>query len=422
MKNTYKYIFQNEFISNVLKLSTSTIFSGITVAITLPIITTIFSASDLGKYQLLISIITLFGVVSSLKYEMAIVLPKDETVAEKVFKLCFLVLLIFCLFLGIILFFAENSLLKIINAESIAEISFLIPIGVFFFGLFEIIKYGLLRKKMFSEFSLARLYQVLSAQSLMIIFGWIKPTILSLFSAFITGLVFASALYIKKSIIRIKATLTISIIKVAVRFKKFPLFNSPMVFANTLSNELPVFFLAKYYSTEILGYYMLANRLLIIPMTLIGTAINKVYFQKASETFNRNKTKVLPLYIKTTKRLIALGLLPFIVIIVLSPAIIEIIFGKEWADSGLIMQIMAIGIFFKFTTSPIGTTFTVINKQEIAFYLTLFSLFLRFGVMLYFHESLTSLLWAITLSTTIYYVIYHFFIYRLLSKISKDNT
>ena len=167
---------------------------------------------------------------------------------------------------------------------------------------------------------------------------------------------------------------------------------------------------------------MLANRLLIIPMTLIGTAINKVYFQKASETFNRNKIKVLPLYIKTTKRLIALGLLPFIVIIVLSPAIIEIIFGKEWADSGLIMQIMSIGIFFKFTTSPIGTTFTVINKQEIAFYLTLFSLFLRFGVMLYFHESLTSLLWAITLSTTIYYVIYHFFIYRLLSKISKDNT
>ena len=183
MKNTYKHIFQNEFISNVLKLSTSTIFSGITVAITLPIITTIFSASDLGKYQLLISIITLFGVVASLKYEMAIVLPEDEIVAEKVFKLCFLVLLIFCLFLGIILFFAENSLLKIINAESIAEISWLIPFGVFFFGLFEIIKYGLLRKKMFSEFSLARLYQVLSSQSLMIIFGWIKPTILSLFSA-----------------------------------------------------------------------------------------------------------------------------------------------------------------------------------------------------------------------------------------------
>ena len=87
---------------------------------------------------------------------------------------------------------------------------------------------------------------------------------------------------------------------------------------------------------------MLANRLLIIPMTLIGTAINKVYFQKATETFNRNKTKVLPLYIKTTKRLIVLGLLPFIGIIVLSPAIIEIIFGKEWADAGLIMQIMAI--------------------------------------------------------------------------------
>ena len=122
---------------------------------------------------------------------------------------------------------------------------------------------------------------------------------------------------------------------------------------------------------------MLAYRLLIIPMTLIGTAINKVYFQKASETYNENKTKVLPLYIKTTKRLIAIGLIPFTSIILLSPDIIEVIFGEEWMTSGLIMQIMSIGIFFKFTTSPISTTFTILNKQEFSFYITLCFLIFR---------------------------------------------
>ena len=59
------------------------VFSGIFVTITLPIITKIYDASTLGKYQLLISIITSLGVISSLKYEMAIILPKTDAIAKK---------------------------------------------------------------------------------------------------------------------------------------------------------------------------------------------------------------------------------------------------------------------------------------------------------------------------------------------------
>ena len=53
-----------------------------------------------------------------------------------------------------------------------------------------------------------------------------------------------------------------------------------MVFSNTISNELPVFFIIKYHNMEMLGYFMLANRILVMPMNLLGTSIGKVYFQK----------------------------------------------------------------------------------------------------------------------------------------------
>ena len=74
MKINYKSLPQNDFFYNVIKISASTILSAIAIAIALPIITLIFSADELAKYQLLISVITLFGVVSCFKYEMAIVL------------------------------------------------------------------------------------------------------------------------------------------------------------------------------------------------------------------------------------------------------------------------------------------------------------------------------------------------------------
>ena len=421
MKTNYINKVPNDFFNNVLKISTSTIISALVVAIALPIITKMFSASILGKYQLLISIITIFGVISCFKYEMAIVLPEKDNIASNVLILCLLALSSFCLILLLIFYLTNGVLLKALNAENLIDTFWLVPIGVFFFGLFEIIKYSLLRKKLFNLFSKARVYQVLSTQSLMIVFGLINPSFISLFLAFISGHFISTAVFLKKSLMKIKPTKNIQIFEVAKKFKKFPFFNTPMVFANTLSNELPVFFLATYFSSETLGYFLLANRLIVIPMNLIGTAINKVYFQKASETFNENKKNLFALYINTTKKLILLGMPPLFMFYFSSDFIVDLIFGDKWVVTGQMMKIVAITAFFKFITSPIGTSFTIINKQDIAFYLTFLSLVLRFFIMLNFHYSISSLFWAFTISSAIYYIVYHIFVFRLLSEIARDN-
>ena len=421
MKTSYNNKIPNDFFNNVLKISTSTIISALVVAITLPIITKMFSASILGKYQLLISIINIFGVISCFKYEMAIVIPDKDDIASRVLILCLLALSSFCLILLLIFYLTNGVLLKALNAENLIDTFWLIPIGVLFFGLFEIIKYSLLRKKLFNHFSKARVYQVLSTQSLMIIFGLIKPSFISLFLAYISGHFISAMVYLKKSLMKIKPSKNIQIFKVAKKFKKFPFFNTPMVFANTLSNELPVFFLATYFSSETLGYFLLGNRLIVIPMNLIGTAINKVYFQKASETFNRNEKDLFELYISTTKKLILLGIPPLFVFYFLSDFIVDLIFGDNWVVTGQMMKIISFTAFFKFITSPIGTSFTIINKQDFAFYLTFLSLVLRFFIMLNFHNSISSLFWAFTISSAIYYIVYHIFVFRLLSEISKDN-
>ena len=207
---------------------------------------------------------------------------------------------------------------------------------------------------------------------------------------------------------------THSIKNLALRYKKFPLINSSMVFLNTLSIELPVFFIAKYFSMEMVGLYMLANRLSIIPMNLIGTAVNKVYLQKATETFNKNPEKLFSVYKQTVKRLFLLGIIPFIIILFFAPLLVRIIFGNEWIFSGTIMQILALGVFLKFSTSPISTTFTIVNKQETALYLTIVSLAVRFGSMYYFRSEIESLLWALTLSTALFYLVYNLFTYRVI--------
>ena len=151
MKTSYNNRIPNDFFNNVLKISTGTIISALVVTITLPIITKMFSASILGKYQLLISIINIFGVISCFKYEMSIVIPEKNDIASRVLTLCLLALSSFCIILLLIFYLTNGVLLKALNAENLIDTFWLIPIGVLFYGLFEIIKYSLLRKKLFNH-------------------------------------------------------------------------------------------------------------------------------------------------------------------------------------------------------------------------------------------------------------------------------
>ena len=404
----------SEFSKNVLKLSFSTVVASAVGRLTLPIITNIFSISDLGKYQLLVSIITMIGVVASLRYDMAIILPKEDAVASIMFKLSFLVLVGVTLVTAAVFYFFRYPLLTLLNAVELVNVALLIPAGVFFYGLLEIIKYGLVRKKKFSEFALVRVYQVSTTQFSAIGFGWFYPDFFILVGCYIFGLLIASFFYIKKSMIMIQEKTAHSIKNLAIQYKKFPLVNSSIVFLNTLSLEIPVFFLAKYFSMEMVGLYMLANRISVIPMSLFGTSVTKVYFQKATDTFNHKPEQLLNVYKKTVQRLAGIGLVPFLSIFLFAPFFMKLIFGNEWQFSGVIIQILAIGMFMQFTTSPISTTFTIMNKQEIALYLTIVSLAVRFGSMYFFRSDIESVFWALTLSTALFYLVYNLFIYRII--------
>ena len=247
-------------------------------------------------------------------------------------------------------------------------------------------------------------------------FGWFHPDFFSLFCSYIFGLIVSISLFFRHSTIAIKERTVQNIKKLVLRYKKFPIINSSLVFLNTLSNELPIFFLSKYFSMEIVGFYMLANRIVIIPLNLIGSSVNKVYFQKASETYNSSPYRLLRMYLKTVKRLALIGVIPFVLLLIFSPLFTQIIFGLEWEFSGIIMQILAISMFFKFITSPISTTFTIIYRQEIGLYLTIFSIVIRFGVMYYFRESFLSMLWALTLSTSLFYLLYNLCVYFTLTR------
>ena len=78
-----KWPIKSEFGQNVVKLVSGTAIAHIATFIATPFLTRLFSMQSLGDLQVFISTVMTFGVVASLKYEMAIVLPKEDEEGEK---------------------------------------------------------------------------------------------------------------------------------------------------------------------------------------------------------------------------------------------------------------------------------------------------------------------------------------------------
>lgn len=417
----YKFKIKSPFTKNVLNLFYGLSLKNLITFLALPILTRLYTSEDFGNFQLLLSIIMIFSVVISLKYEMAIVLPKYKKESDYLILISLITLCFTTLILGLLFLFAGDSILKILNAPVLSPYVLFIIIGIFFTGLMLTSRFILVREKQFKELSKNNVYQSGITQAAAISIGIIKSNFLGLFVSYIAGNLLASLLILRKLKLNLKSIRLKDLYLFAYKYRKFPLINTISVFINNFSIELPVFMLSKFFGADVIGFYALANRLITTPMNLIGTSVSKVYFQAASEAFHEGPKRLLKIYKNTLKRLILIGIFPVIGVMILANPLVKIFLGAEWVESGTYMQIIIIWLFFGFINAPISTTYSIINKQEISLVIRLVSLLVRFIAMYIFREDPIQMLWALTISASLYYIVFNYLIYYSIKKLHGNS-
>ncbi|MBD3418447.1 oligosaccharide flippase family protein, partial [Candidatus Micrarchaeota archaeon] len=146
------------------------------------------------------------------------------------------------------------------------------------------------------------------------------------------------------------------------RHRKFPLYSTWSALLNSISWQLPSFLLSSFFSTSVVGYYALGTRVLRLPMSLIGSAIAQVFFQRAAEAkVEGTLDKVVE---SAYRRLVMLGMFPLLMLTIVGRDLFVIVFGDSWAEAGVYTQILSIWTFFWFISSPLSTLFSVLEKQK----------------------------------------------------------
>jgi O-antigen/teichoic acid export membrane protein len=378
---------KKHFLKNVTIVMTGTALAQlISVAIS-PLLTRIYGADSFGLMGIFVASVTVISTVAALRYDLALVLPKDIEDSRALFLLGSSICFCICLML-FILQPVNKPVMQFLGLGEISELYFLLPTGVFFFTLSSLCDSWLSRNKQFKVLSITTIIGTLSSSAVMLL-GWgVGASIVTL----LLGSIFNNitkvfyVLYLNKNIFWVKREKRKEVIcKIksnAKKYRDFVIYRTPQDLINALSQNIPSLLLGYIFAPKIVGFFWLANRVLRLPSTLISEAVRKVLYQKLSEMHNGNNPIIAPA-IKATLGLIIIGIIPVIVIFLFGPQLFSYVFGSEWSIAGEYSRWISIWVFSLFINVPAIVIIPIIEKQKFLLNYMLIMLPIRLGPIWY---------------------------------------
>jgi len=140
--------------------------------------------------------------------------------------------------------------------------------------------------------------------------------------------------------------------------------------------KLPVFFIAYFFSSKELGFFVMTQSVLKAPLNILGQAISQVFYQKAA-SINRNIKNLSVIIENTFNFLLSFSLLPILILSVFGKDFISLLFGSNWNEAGIYAQIFSFSLLVEFSSAPMGSLFNVLGKQKEALFFNILLMLFR---------------------------------------------
>lgn len=349
---------KSEFTKNTFILVIGAIVAQSIPLLLHPFLRRIYSPEDFGAMAVYLNIFGMLTIVSALRYEATIVLPKNNNEAANILSLTFIINIIFSSILLLIILLFKNEVVHLINfPEKYSNYLYLLPFVSSIFGIYQSINYWLIRQKAFKASTSNKIVRRTVEGVVQSILGFFKiPG--GLFIGDLSGN-FANVIAGIRQIFKNKYELRfVSRKKIGYVFKKYidyPKFNVLPTLLSSAATILPFLFINKMYSTEIVGYLDLSKLVLSIPLIFIASTISQVFFQQTTEK-KHNSLSIKKDVKNILYLLLAVIFIEFIVIEFLGPQLFGFVFGDRYAVSGDYSKIL----IFSFVLNFIGSTFSSI--------------------------------------------------------------
>lgn len=344
-----------------------------------PILTRLYTPADFGVLAVFTSLLGILGVVASLRYELAIPLPQTDQEAANVTLLSLVLVLGMALLTAAIAIPYREPIADALNTPLLAEYIWLLPLGVLLVGVYQVFNQWAIRTKAFAVIARTRLTQAASMVCVQIAGYAFGPLALLMGRIFgqAAGTTTLGSLAFAKHGEAFRRVSWSGTKAAAARYSTFPLYSSWAGLLNTGGTLLPPVLFSVFYGAGAAGLYMLAHRIVALPMTLLGGSIADVFMPNAVAAMRESRLRESVALVQ--KNLAQIAFPPVVMLFIVAPDVFRIAFGPDWEEAGHMVRWLAPMLFLQFVVAPLSRVFIALERQRLGLALQMNLFLLRAG-------------------------------------------
>ena len=356
---------QNANLHAIFKLISGTALGQILTILVTPILTRQYEPDDFGIYGAVLGVSMILAVAANMKYDLAIVMERDNDAARDLLSLVCYSSLVFGVFLGLAI-----TALKVRAPHLTLDLG---PPSLLWQGIILILCIAIhsgvlhwgIRHKRFGTIAKATLLGSV-CMAVVNVFG------AELISASASTLVWGS---VASSVAQIAFLWTKlgsksnpgyrlrEVQRLACRYRDLPIYRGPQALVNSIFAYAPPVALAALFGPVIAGAYWLAHRALAYPGAMLAEALRKVLFERYSRAYEAGEGLRTSI-VRFTWLLMAVSIIPFAVVTAGGPFLFEVVFGADWRYAGEIARWLSVVAFLALANVPSVVALTVRDQHR----------------------------------------------------------
>lgn len=334
-----------------------------------PILTRLYDPEEFGVLAVYAAILGIIAMVGNLSYEFAIPLPRGEAQAANILGVSLGAAVVVTAASALLVWAFGGRIAVWTGTPALRPYLWLIPVGVLLAAGYRAWSYWAIRTRSFSLIAGTRLRQGLGSVGVQLGMGAAGTGPVGLILGQIVGQVAGVG-----SLMRGARSVSPDLLRhvswrrmrwAARRYRRFPAIYSWAGLANGLGLRSPAVLLAALHGPGAAGTLLLAERVVGMPMKLVGSAVGQVYLAKAADLAVSDRAAFHRLFRRLTVRLVLLGGLGAAIVAIGGPRVFTLALGGEWGTVGTYVRILAAMYVAQFTVGPVSQTLAVLEMQGV---------------------------------------------------------
>ena len=338
----------------------------VVLVVAAPLLSRLYDPDSFGAFSVVNAVVLAVGTVAALRLELAVPLPKSDTEARGIVRLGFL-FAVGVVVIGTPLVYLLRSPIASFSGWSSEVTSLLVwaPLGAALLGTYLLLNQLAVRRRSYGAIARRTVLQASATVLLQVTFGAVGWGAFGLVLGLVAGQVVGVATlgWSLRHVLRFAAPARPQLRSLLSEYRSFPLILAPSGLVNTLGLQVPLLVITSLYGNASAGLFGMAQRVVALPVILVGGAIGQVFVGELASRRRGSSTALMPLFTGVSKRLAAVGVAGAATVLIAAPTVFAFLLGDEWRASGQMARALSVGLLVQLVAAPVSQAAIIAGKN-----------------------------------------------------------